>query len=327
MIDRSGHAPQASGKDACVASLGCDARRNNVAMLLLVLCLSLVPRSATAQTPQCLTMSQAHEAAKAQLGDRQTVNTLARAAEKGCADLMRTLIGEGAPVNARRREGDAALHHAVRSGNREIVQLLLDAGADIEQRDLAGVTALTAAIEAGRDANVAELLRRGAKPEAPGRSGASPLTVAAFFGREAVAAELLALKVAVDTEDNTGKDALTYACARGFTRIVRRLIDAGADPNRRHAHALTALTWAAGHSNDVPESDGLATVELLLARGADINAADDRGRTALMTAAELGREGIVRRLLAAGADERLRDSQGKSALDLAEPPVRPLLGG
>ena len=46
-----------------------------------------------------------------------------------------------------------------------------------------------------------------------------------------------------------------------------------------------------------------------------------------MTAAELGREGIVKRLLAAGADERLRDSQGKSALDLAEPPVRPLLGG
>jgi ankyrin repeat protein len=53
--------------------------------------------------------------------------------------------------------------------------------------------------------------------------------------------------------------------------------------------------WAAGHSNDVPDSDGLRTVELLLSGGARLDDADNRGRTALMIAAELGHGAIISR--------------------------------
>ena len=75
--------------------------------------------------------------------------------------------------------------------------------------------------------------------------------------------------------------------------------------------------WAAGHSNDVPEAEGLATVEVLLAAGAPVGPADDRGRTALMIAAGRGHAAIAARLIIAGADRAARDKQGKTAANLA----------
>jgi ankyrin repeat protein len=117
--------------------------------------------------------------------------------------------------------------------------------------------------------------------------------------------------------DATGKAAMTYGAARGFAEIVRRLLDAGVDAKLRYGHELTALMWAAGHEDGVGAGAALSTVELLLARGAPIDAADDRGRTALMAAAELGHAEVALMLIGRGADQALRDKSGKTALDLA----------
>ena len=51
-------------------------------------------------------------------------------------------------------------------------------------------------------------------------------------------------------------------------------------------------------------------------RGAHIDDEDNRGRTALMIAAELNHQAAADLLLARGADKSLRDKQGKSAADL-----------
>jgi len=59
-------------------------------------------------------------------------------------------------------------------------------------------------------------------------------------------------------------------------------------------------------------------VDLLLAHGAPLNDADNRGRTALMIAAELGYLTTVDLLLKRGADPTLKDRDGKTALDLAK---------
>jgi ankyrin repeat protein len=61
----------------------------------------------------------------------------------------------------------------------------------------------------------------------------------------------------------------------------------------------------------------LDVMALLIDAGAPINAVDNRGRTALMTAAELGRTAEVEALLARGADRNITDKGGKSAVDLA----------
>ena len=61
----------------------------------------------------------------------------------------------------------------------------------------------------------------------------------------------------------------------------------------------------------------MATAKLLLERGARFDPADDRGRTALMIAAERGLAAVVSLLIEAGADPDRRDKQGKTARDLA----------
>jgi ankyrin repeat protein len=75
--------------------------------------------------------------------------------------------------------------------------------------------------------------------------------------------------------------------------------------------------WAAGHSNDVPVGDGLSTVTLLVDRGAQLNLVDDRGRSALMTAALRDHGEIAALLIERGADATLADRQGLTVLELA----------
>jgi ankyrin repeat protein len=89
----------------------------------------------------------------------------------------------------------------------------------------------------------------------------------------------------------------------------------------------------------------IATIDLLLAHGADINARvtdshthtatlvayvqgrDHEGRTALFAAAEQGWERVVQHLLDRGADPALRDAAGLNALDAALAPIRTGPGG
>ena len=104
--------------------------------------------------------------------------------------------------------------------------------------------------------------------------------------------------------------------AKGFPAIVQLLLDHGVDVNARYGHDLTALMWTAGYTDEAGIDDVIKVMTLLLDRGARIDDQDDRGRTALMIAAELNHEAVAELLLARGADKTLRDKQGKSASDL-----------
>ena len=128
---------------------------------------------------------------------------------------------------------------------------------------------------------------------------------------------LIARGAAADAMDATGKSAITYAAARGFAAVVRRLLDAGVDAKRAYGNDLTALMWAAGHEDGVGARAAVDVVELLLDAGAPVDAVDNRGRTALMIAAELGHAPVVEILLARGADGSIADKSGKRAADLA----------
>ena len=67
-------------------------------------------------------------------------------------------------------------------------------------------------------------------------------------------------------------------------------------------------------------------VEALLAKGAEVDAVDNFGKTPLMGAAEVGHADIVRVLLAAGADVNARAKSGANALTWAsDAKVRALL--
>ena len=93
-------------------------------------------------------------------------------------------------------------------------------------------------------------------------------------------------------------------------------LDAGIRADASYGNDLTALMWASGHDEGVGARAADEVIGLLLDRGAPINAVDNRGRTALMMAAEIGDAAVVETLLARGADRALRDGQGKTALNL-----------
>jgi len=122
------------------------------------------------------------------------------------------------------RNGLARLHYAARAGDRDALTTLLDAGADPNLRDgrRSGWTPLQHAIHKHREEAVRRLLERGARPNERGGSGVPPLHMAAGYGQ---------------------------------TRIVRALLEAGADP-RAEVDGLTALWTAAGGGAIADLTDG-----------------------------------------------------------------------
>ena len=57
-----------------------------------------------------------------------------------------------------------------------------------------------------------------------------------------------------------------------------------------------------------------AVVKYLIDSGADVDVVDEKGKTALMWAAQHGRPAMVKALLRRGADARRRDRKGRTAL-------------
>lgn len=88
------------------------------------------------------------------------------------------------------------------------------------------------------------------------------------------------------------------------------LVSRGADVNARDDYGYTALMWAAQEGH-------VLTSETLIEHGADVNARDKAGRTALLIATVKGHTEVVRSLLAHHADPTLKAKNGISALDYA----------
>lgn len=186
----------------------------------------------------------------------------------------------------------------------------------------------------------------------------SPAEAAAYRGLHAAAWQGDAAKIArlaqaapaaLEARDARGRTALHVAAHARHPAAVRALLAAGANPSALDADRYDAVTIAA-------VADDEPTLEALLAGGASARLVTSRyDGTALIAAAHLGHDGVVRRLiaagapldhvnnlhwtalieavvlgdggprhqetvkalLAAGADMRLTDREGRTALDLA----------
>src|SRR5437870_4579272 len=233
----------------------------------------------------CRDLERRHALIKFGITSVQLNTTLFQAADKGCEPLARTLLAAGGSLEARDRLGAMPLAAAARSGHLALVDFFIKEGAAIDARSLAGSTALFAAAENDRLPVVRLLLEKGADPKLSGRGDVTPLAAAAFKGNDKLVDVLLTHGVDANAVDKTGKAPIVYAAALGFTPVVRRLLDANVDVNARYGNDLTALMWVAGFGNGAGVLDAEQVVNLLLDRGAGIDAADNRGRTALMIAA------------------------------------------
>jgi ankyrin repeat protein len=271
-----------------------------------------------ADTERCQELGLRFRAAKPQITAIEVSLTLFSAADGNCVELASELLDEGASVDARDRFGARPLSHAARSGHLEMVDLLLAHGAPIDARNLVGATALYFAAEGGHTSVVQRLIERGADVKLAGRSGVSPVAAAAYAGNDSVVEALLARGADERAPDDTGKPPIVYAAAGARIEIVKRLLARNVDINTRYPNGLTLLMWASGPDEKAPEARAMQVVSYLLDAGAHIDDRDDRGRTALMIAAEGGHAEIAGLLVERGADPTLKDKAGKRAADLTQ---------
>ena len=111
--------------------------------------------------------------------------------------------------------------------------------------------------------------------------------------------------------DDNGCTPLWHATAHGNDRTMLLLLDHHAAVDRSDRNGLTPLMCIAGGSDhrrsDPDQGEQFSRINLLLSRGADINARNLIGQSALMLAADDGDAEVVKLLLAKGADPNAKD--------------------
>jgi ankyrin repeat protein len=229
--------------------------------------------------------------------------------------VIRALIDAGADVNARDRHGWTPLSHAAAKNYKpEIVMELVDAGSDVNVRDHQNVTPLMLAFRGGvSKATVTALLDSGADPALKDRKGR---TAADYFRHsplknDADVAQALKAPPAIHPVD---PPRFAAVCRFGTLQRLQSLIAAGTDPTTT-VDGLTPLMWAALDNADP------AVLKALLDAGADMDASDPEGRTALMYAAQ-NSAAAMKVLLDAGARFDSVDKNGRTALDYAQENTR-----
>ena len=132
-------------------------------------------------------------------------------------------------------------------------------------------------------------------PDASELAAYRGLHAAAASGDVAAIRNLAKAGEKLDARDGNGRTPLHLAAFRGHADAIRALIAAGADPGLLENQRYDAVTIVA-------VSDDVSALKALLALGASAKLTTSRyDGTALIAAAHLGHDGIVRELIAAGA--------------------------
>ena len=243
-------------------------------------------------------------------------------------EAVRSLLKQGANVNATQADGTTALHWASYRDDLESADLLIRSGANVNARNDLGATPLWAACQNGSESMVGRLLTAGANPNAALLLGETPVMVGARSGSPAVV-ELLAAKGAnVNARAARGQTALMWAVAQKHPEVVKVLLANGADIHARSdswtevmavpPHGYLEYNRAIPHGSDTAlifaaRVDDLASAKLLVAAGANVNDEDAWGVSAVVLAAHSGFTDVVEFLLEKGANAN-SDRAGFTAL-------------
>jgi ankyrin repeat protein len=212
---------------------------------------------------------------------------LIQAARKGDIETVKQHLDAGADVNAKVMNGSTPLTSAAYSGHKEIVELLLANGADVNANDRNGSTPLHSA----KTKEIAELLiAKGADVNARNKNNETPIDLA----RRKSTRILL-------RENGAEYSTIHYAARHGDLDMVKKFLTKGVDVNIKYGkNEWTPLLFAApGHHKDV--------LELLISKGANVNATGKRKLTALHFAARGEKLEIVQLLVNNGANIEAED--------------------
>ncbi|RHY40437.1 hypothetical protein DYB38_010281 [Aphanomyces astaci] len=230
-------------------------------------------------------------------------------------DVMDILLEHGADVHAKDYDGVTPLMILAGHGHPMLLDKLMHV-ARLDAVDNKGYTALHHAC-AKNNRRTCELLIETARDRCVSLNCASydgtfPLHVLAILGHVECACVLQQENTwNVNVRDAEGRSPLHLAIAYNHSTFVTFLLEMGADPDVRDVLSRTPLHYA------MECKCGLEMVSSLRKFKVDLNAADERGDTALHWAAHSGHQKLVNHLVNLGADTLLQNSDWETPAQLA----------
>jgi ankyrin repeat protein len=214
------------------------------------------------------------------------------------------------------------MKRAIRSGDVVKVKRLLARGFDLTERDEYCNTVLIYAVReisisrtpipgfpsSPIPIGIAEtLVDYVADVNAQDHNGASPLFLASLLGEADLFNLLLLAGADANIKNNRGQTAMMFAAHWGNVEMMRALLLSGAEVNDQSSEGETPLMYARR-----------GAVSVLIGAGADINATDKAGYTAMMWAVIERKEVEIEELLRSGADVNIKAKDGHTALSLVK---------
>jgi uncharacterized protein len=251
------------------------------------------------------------------------------AAREGCTRCEQVLIDANADINVVDPEQRTALVLALINGHYDAAALLIDRGIDINMPDQVGRTALYAAVD---DHTMPASNRP--SPKEIDNTLTSLDIIKLLIDKGATIDAALRAQIPYRTKLDRGGDGalgigttpLIRAGKGGDVAVIKLLLEKGANANATTRNGVNAVMMAANvnaREEDMTgrsktEKDVIEAMKLLIAKGTDVNAAENQGRTALHGAAQWGFTDVARFLHAQGANINAADRRGLTPLDYAE---------
>ena len=252
------------------------------------------------------------------------------AARDGQFDALRELVAGGANLNeVSMSDKTSPLVMAIINGHLDIAKYLLDHGAGANLATTAGLTPLYATIDVQWAPHAWF-----PQPNTTQEKVSYLDLVKALLAHNANPNARLGKKLwfrglAQDPSwvDPAGSTPFWRAAQSDDLAVMKLLVDAGAYPDAPSAGGDTPLMvaagigWMANHTANSSEQ-WLAAVKYCVELGADVNAADARGYTALHGAAYIGNNAMVQYLVDKGAKIDAVTKAGDTVADMANGPTR-----
>jgi ankyrin repeat protein len=239
------------------------------------------------------------------------------AARQGCVETGEALVEGGTDMSLTDTDFRfTPLMDAIFNGHLDFAQMLIDKGANINDGSLYVLVDQRNTIPHEGDKQTVAglthlLLDRGADPNAAFNNGKVPprMTYPAIRYGPIPA----------------GSTPLLSAARAQNVALMQILLDKGANPNKATTidhftplmAALSGGPRRRGRGAPRSESNLMPAIQLLIERGADVNAANSRGMTAMHYAARIGDDPAVQLLADHGAKLDVKDRLGRTPTDIA----------
>ena len=257
------------------------------------------------------------------------MTALLYAAREGHMDAARTLVEGGANLNVVNGDKISPLVMTIMNGHYDLAQYLVDHGADPNLAAVSGLTALYAVIDV-QWAPHAWFPQPNIEQEKTAYLDLMKALIAHKANVNAPISEKLWFRSFTNDYtwvDPAGATPFWRAAQSSDIAAMKLLVENGANPKTATTAGDTPLMaaagigWAANWSVNAPVPL-LEAVKYCVELGNDVNAADNRGYTALHGAAYLGNNDMVNYLVSKGAKVDARSKAGDTVADLANGPTR-----